>query len=137
LEERHGRTIAGIFSEEGETGFRDKEELLLEQLCRQRQCVIATGGGAVLRSSNRERLRSSGFVVWLTADAETIRRRIETDTTTAARRPRLTVGGLAEIEELLRLREPLYRTCADFTVETSNRAPEEIAAEITSLLTAN
>jgi shikimate kinase len=134
LEERHRRTLADIFADEGEAGFRDKEEALLEELCRLRQYVIATGGGAILRTSNRERLQSTGLVVWLTADAETIRRRIEADTSTRARRPVLTVGGLAEIEDLLRLREPLYRACADWTVEASNRAPAEIAMEIASLL---
>jgi len=135
LEERSGRSIATIFAEEGEAGFRDKEEMLLEELCRLQQHVVATGGGIVLRATNRERLRSAGFVAWLTADAETIRRRIETDATTRERRPVLTVGGLFEIEDLLRRREPLYRACADCIVETTNRAPEEVAHQIWSSVT--
>jgi len=44
------------------------------------------------------------------------------------------VGGLREIEELLRAREPLYRACADCIVETTNRSPEEVADQIWSLV---
>ena len=137
LQERHGRCIATIFAEEGEAGFRDKEEALLKDLSGLRQHIVATGGGVVLRPANRERLQSAGFVAWLTADAETIRRRMESDATTRERRPVLTVGGLREIEDLLRVREPLYRACADWIVETTNRPPEEVAHEIWSLVTSN
>lgn len=130
LEERHGRTIAQIFAEGGEATFRDLEASLLEDLCGRRELVIATGGGVVLRPRNRERLRDAGLVVWLTADPATVWQRIQGDPTTAARRPTLTVGGPAEVEELLCLREPLYRECAHLTVNTVGRSPEEIAAQI-------
>jgi shikimate kinase len=130
LEERHGRTIRRIFDEEGEIGFRQKESEFLEELCRLERRVIATGGGVVLREENRKRLRSSGRVVWLTADAETIWRRLQTDATTGERRPRLTVGGLAEVDQLLTVREPLYRACADLTVATAGHVPSEIANTI-------
>ena len=130
LERRHGRSIRQIFAEEGEAGFRDKEAAILEELCRGERLVVATGGGIVLREDNRRRLRAAGRVVWLTADAMTIWRRLQEDPTTGARRPTLTVGGLAEVEELLRVREPLYRECADLTVSTDGRTPEEIVAAI-------
>jgi shikimate kinase len=135
LEERHGRSIARIFAEEGEAGFRDKEAALLEDLCRLKQRVIATGGGVVLREANRQRLRDAGRIVWLTADAPTLWQRLQNDNTTRARRPVLTVGGLAEIEELLQMRESLYRACADWTVETTGLSPQEVADLILSLLT--
>ena len=110
LEERHGRTIRRIFAEEGEAGFRDKEAALLEEFCNKERQVIATGGGVVLRESNRQRLQGAGWVVWLTADAQTLWQRLQGDPTSMERRPPLTVGGLAEIEEVLRLREPLYQS---------------------------
>src|SRR5438270_10957805 len=65
LENKHGCTIAHIFATEGEAAFRDKEESLLEELCGLRRRVIATGGGAILRPTNRQRLRGAGRVVWL------------------------------------------------------------------------
>ena len=127
LELRHGQSIRAIFAAEGEAGFRDKEAAVLEELCRSARLVVATGGGVVLREANRKRLRVTGRVVWLTADAQTIWGRLQRDPVTAERRPALTVGGLAEIKELLRAREPLYRGAADFTVSTSGRTPEEVA----------
>jgi shikimate kinase len=130
LERRAGLTIRQVFEAEGEAGFRRRESDVLEELCALGGHVIATGGGVVLASANRARLKQSGRIVWLTADASTIRRRMENDRTTAERRPALTVGGLAEIKELLRAREPLYRAVAHFSVDTSVRSPEEVAAAI-------
>jgi shikimate kinase len=134
LEGKHGRTIRQIFAEEGEAGFRDKEAALLAELCQYDNHVIATGGGIVLRPGNRQMLHLSGRVVWLTADAATLWDRINRDATTAERRPNLSGGGLAEVEELLRLREPLYRECADLVIDTTSQAPEQIAAAIVNWL---
>ena len=134
LEERHGQTIAEIFASEGEAGFRDKEAKLLEELCREQQRVIATGGGIILRPANRQRLRESGRCVWLTADARTLWERIQADAATRRRRPDLTVGGLAEVEQLLQAREPLYRACADWTVDTRDRTAEQVAEIIVEKL---
>jgi shikimate kinase len=130
LEKRYGQTIRAIFATEGESGFRDKEAAVLAEVCRLPRYVIATGGGVVLRPENRERLRDSGRAVLLTADVETLWQRIQSDGSTTERRPALTVGGREEIEEILRLREPLYRQCADFVVDTAACSPSEAAAEI-------
>jgi shikimate kinase len=134
LERRHGRSIGAIFASEGEAGFRAKESAVLAELCRVRQHVIATGGGVVLREDNRILLRQTGRVVWLTADAVTLWERLQADPTTDERRPPLSVGGLAEIEQTLRMREPFYRACADWIVSTVGRSPEEVAASICALL---
>jgi shikimate kinase len=134
LEERAGRTIREVFAEEGEAGFRRRESAVLGDLCRCQRHVIATGGGVVLSPDNRARLRAAGRVVWLTADAETIWRRLQADASTAERRPPLTVGGLAEVHELLRLREPHYRACADHCIDTPGRSPEEVAERVAAAL---
>ncbi len=132
LEQRLGRSIRRIFADEGEGGFREKEAALLEELCRLEGHVVATGGGVILRENNRQRLRAAGRIVWLTADAPTLWQRLQADPTTSQSRPALTIGGLAEIEELLRVREPLYRCCADLVVDTTGRSPEEVANVILS-----
>lgn len=130
LEKRFGRSIARIFTEEGENGFREKESLILGELCCLSRRVIATGGGVVLRDENRRRLQTCGLVVWLTADADTIAARLHKDAAACERRPQLTVGGRAEIDELLGRREPLYRACADFTIDTTRHSIEEIAEQV-------
>jgi shikimate kinase len=130
LEERYGRSIRLIFAEEGEAGFREKEAAVLEQLCRCRNQIVATGGGVVLAAANRERLRAAGRVVWLTADAQTLWQRLQADTTTRERRPPLAGGGLAEIQQLLELRKPLYQACADWSVDTADVSAEVVASRI-------
>src|SRR4051794_32095094 len=66
IESRASKTIREIFAADGETGFRDREAAILEELSQCQRCVIATGGGVVIRPDNRQRLREAGFVVWLT-----------------------------------------------------------------------
>lgn len=131
IETVFGGSIAEIFAAEGETGFRDRESTALQALCRRDQCVVATGGGAILRPENRSLLRSAGFVAWLTANPETIWTRLQNDPTTAARRPNLTTsGGLEEVRALLTAREPLYRETADFVADADVPSPEAVAAAI-------
>lgn len=130
LEDRYGRTIRDIFAAEGEAGFRDKETAVLADLCTRTDTVIATGGGIVLREENRRLLKQHGFVVWLAADPTTLLARIQADPTTAERRPALAGGGLAEIEQLLAVREPLYRACADVVVPVGALSPEQAADAI-------
>jgi len=134
LEARRGKSIRAIFAEEGEDGFRDKESAVLAELCGRRACVVSTGGGVVVREANRALLRASGRVVWLTADVETLWRRLQEDDRTGDRRPALTVGGRPEVEEVLRVREPWYRECAHRTVRTEGRPPGAVADEIAAAL---
>jgi shikimate kinase len=134
LEARHGKSIRAIFAEEGEAGFRDKEAVVLADLCRLQRHVVATGGGVVLRAANRELLRRSARVVWLTADADTLWQRLQADSCTLEQRPALAGGGRAEVVEVLRVREPLYRNCAEWIVATADRPPHVVAEEILRLL---
>jgi shikimate kinase len=126
-----GKTIAEIFVAEGEAGFRDREAAALAELCQRSGCVIATGGGAILREANRQLLRTGGRVAWLTAAPETLWERMNTDPTTAARRPNLTVsGGLDEVRSLIAAREPLYREVAHFAVASDTLSPEAVTDAI-------
>jgi shikimate kinase len=103
-------------------------------VCRSRDQVIATGGGVVLSAANRQCLRAAGQVAWLIADAPVLWERVQSDATTRERRPPLAGGGLAEIQELLELRRPLYQECADITVDTTERSPGAVADEILSFV---
>jgi shikimate kinase len=133
VERRAGTSIRAIFAAEGEAGFRDRESAVLAELCRRERHVIATGGGVVLREENRRLLRQ-GVVVWLTADVDTLYRRMSDDAGTAERRPALGVGGRAEVEQIVAAREPLYRSCADYTVDTAGKTAAQVVDEVLTLL---
>jgi shikimate kinase len=126
-----GRSIADIFAEEGEAGFRQRESDAIREALAAGPTVISVGGGAVLDSCNVEALRASATVVWLTAPAEVLWRRTASDPATSASRPPLTpLSGRDEVEQLLVARAPLYQAAADFTIDTSDRRPLDIAQEI-------
>lgn len=127
LEARSGAAIATMFELEGEAGFRRREAALLDELTQRAGVVLATGGGAVLREDNRERLRSRGLVIYLQASADEIARR------TAGDRSRPLLQGedpRARIAELLREREPLYRATAHLCFASPAASPRRLVARI-------
>jgi len=132
IEARAGRSIRSIFTEWGETVFRDWEEQTLAELTSAYSgAVVATGGGVVLRETNRRRIRGFGFVVWLRTDPSELARRLESDGRGLAERPPLTrAGTLAEIATILEVRIPLYQELADLVIETGDKTPAEVAAAI-------
>jgi len=121
----------------GWPAFRLLEQQQLERLAGQKDLVVATGGGAVLHKDEWSRLRRHSLAVWLQADAETIRRRLERDSATGTTRPPLSDSdSLTEVQDLLAEREPLYRQGADIAVDTTGMTPEEIAAAIRDTIAA-
>src|SRR5262245_55604193 len=72
LVERTGVPVATIFEIEGEEGFRRRESAVLAEAARGIDCVIATGGGAVLAPENRAVMRAAGTVVYLRARLENL-----------------------------------------------------------------
>ncbi|MBA3272848.1 MAG: shikimate kinase [Chthoniobacterales bacterium] len=126
--QRFGVSIAEIFARCGETAFRDAEVEALEQIPRSR-AIIVTGGGIVLRSQNVETIRRLGVVVNLVAAFDTLMERLQRRST----RPLLqTENPRATALELLRVRQPLYESAADVTVDTSALTHDEVADEILS-----
>jgi shikimate kinase len=135
VERRAGKTIAEIFAEDGEPSFREIEAEVVQELSRPLKTVVALGGGAVLREANRAAIRSNGIVIWLKASVDKIANRMATDEMTGSRRPNLTAaGGRHEIETVLAAREPIYRECATFEVDTECRTTGQVVDEIVRLL---
>jgi shikimate kinase len=115
IEQRLGCSIRDYFAHEGEAAFRDVEEQVLAELAQGPAAVLATGGGAVLREANRQRLRAAGRVVYLRSTPEELYRRLRHDT----QRPLLQVADpLDKLRELYAQRDPLYREAAHFLIET-------------------
>jgi shikimate kinase len=131
IERRAGKSIAAIFADEGEPAFRDLEAKVVADLCKSKRHVIALGGGAVMSEVNRTAVRTSGIVIWLRASVEALTERLAADEATQSRRPNLTsAGGLNEIEAVLSAREPIYRACATFEVDTEGKTPVAVVDEI-------
>lgn len=115
LEERLGCSIRAYFEREGEERFRDMEQAVLNELTQRPDCVLSTGGGAVLRPANRESLKSRTQVVYLKSSPDELFRRLRHDTN----RPLLQVADpLGRLRELYAVRDPLYRETAHFVIET-------------------
>ncbi|HUO08040.1 MAG TPA: shikimate kinase [Phycisphaerae bacterium] len=130
--ERAGRSIREIFAAEGETGFRERESAVIQEVAARSNTVIAAGGGAILRPENVVAMKRSGKVVWLQAEPEVLHARISGDSATAANRPHLTQlgGGVEEIRAVLEKRLPLYAAAADVTIDIGRIPLEEAVAHI-------
>lgn len=117
IEQRIGCSIRAYFELHGEPAFRDVEAQVIDDATRAPEPrVIATGGGAVLREANRLALHGRTKVFYLRSTPEDLARRLRHDT----HRPLL--QGAADPAKRLRAlfheRDPLYRHCAHFVIET-------------------
>ncbi len=116
IERRLGMPIRDFFEQQGENAFRDVEQEAIEDLSHHSGVLLATGGGAVLRPSNRDALHSRSHVFYLRATPEELHRRLRHD----PHRPLLQVDDpLRRLRELYRERDPLYRRTAHFVVESA------------------
>ncbi|WP_377161724.1 shikimate kinase [Roseateles sp. UC29_93] len=123
-----GESIKDYFAREGEASFRDLESRTIARLLdganSGQELILATGGGAVLREINRDRLKAHSTVVYLRSSPEELFRRLRHDT----QRPLLQVANpLAKLRELYAQRDPLYRRCAHFVLESSRPSVHGLA----------
>jgi shikimate kinase len=127
LSRRAGATITEIFDTEGESGFRRREAVLLDEYTRLPRCVLATGGGCVVRPENRAMLGERGFVVYLKTPVELQLQRLRHDT----ERPLLQAPDRRErLEGLADERTPLYESVADLVVEPGDLSPSAACERI-------
>jgi shikimate kinase len=127
IEERTGADIPWIFDVEGEPGFRDREQQVVEEMTLWDDIVLATGGGVVMRPENRHALAARGFVVYLYATVDEQVRR----TRRGQRRPLLqTANPEAVLRSLMAIRDPLYREIADHIIETDGCSPRTVAQRL-------
>lgn len=127
IESRTGVNIPVIFDYEGEEGFRKREEAAIAELTQLNDIVLATGGGAVIHSENRENLSANGFVVYLSCSVEQQLERTHRD----SQRPLLnTQDPRAKLEDLMAMRESLYRGCSHFGVDTGQQSSRHASRTI-------
>lgn len=138
ISRKAGKSIPEIFATEGEDGFRKREREACDQLRKSKNQVIAFGGGTIVDPESRAIVKRVGKVVWLRAPAAVLWRRIQADAARGVKRPNLTpVGGLDEVEAVLRQREPIYETAAAHIVDTTTDSPEQIAEALEMWYRAN
>lgn len=131
LVERTGVPVATVFEIEGEEGFRRREAGVLAELAGREDCVIATGGGAILAEENRRVMRAAGTVVYLRARVESLWERTRHDST----RPLLsTPDPRGTIASLLEQRDPLYREAAHLVVETGSQSANTLVNRVVAAL---
>ena len=124
---RTGAEIPLIFEIEGEAGFRQREQAVIDELTARRSVVVATGGGAILDETNRRHLRQRGCVVYLSTNIEHLLERTAGD----RNRPLLqTADPRAKLTELFTVRDPLYRETAHIVFDTANRGPAISARDL-------
>ena len=127
IESRTGVDIPFIFEKEGEAGFRKRECAVIDDLSRRSGMVLATGGGAVLDAGNRAALTGRGTVIYLHAS---VRQQLAR-TRRSNNRPLLhTEDPKGRLEELMKVREPIYREIADLVIDTDGRRVKEVASDI-------
>ena len=131
IEEHTGADIPLIFELEGEAGFRKREKNILADLVKKNDIVLATGGGVVLDPDNRELLSKSGFVVYLNAPLSQLINRTSKD----KNRPLLqTEDPKKKLEEILSVRDPLYRDVADEIIKTDVSPVRNVVKKIMALV---
>jgi shikimate kinase len=127
IERRTGVDIPYIFEKEGEAGFRQREREAIESLTALDHIVLATGGGAVLLTENRQRLSQRGCVVYLETSVTQQVERVKQGRT----RPLLSnVDTGSKLAQLMTERTPLYREIADVIVGTDGRKVRSVAEDI-------
>ena len=127
IECRAGAEIAWIFDVEGEEGFRDREEQVIDELTRKDGVVLATGGGVVKRATNRQMLAARGTVLHLDCPLTRLLARTQND----KRRPLLQGEDREQVLAALQAeRAPLYAEIADFRFVSDKQSSKALVGTI-------
>lgn len=118
VEREQGRSIPDIFATDGEAAFREAESQAVEQACQKLGCVIATGGGAVLKDKNRFFMQSNGTVVLVLRELDNL-----------ATEGRPLSSDIQKAKALFEKRREIYYNCAEIVVD-NNSSAEDAADKI-------
>jgi len=144
IERKAGKSIPEIFQQDGEVTFRELEIEVTKEVSRDKNLIIACGGGIVLNKINIDRLKNEAIIVYLTASPRVLLRRISGS---GEGRPLLNTSNRGgdeprhydldarsplnrSIQELLRFRKPFYDRAADIKISTSKLDIDSVAEQI-------
>lgn len=130
IEQKEGRSISEIFSAEGEDYFREKEREAVQEISNRQGVVIDCGGGVVLNPENMNDLKRNGIVFYLSAPVDFLFEQIKG----YEHRPLMNVDDpKAKIEEMLKVRDPLYRQ-ADHVIDSDQKSIDQIVEDIQEII---
>ena len=119
-------SIPEIFEQRGEAEFRAGETRVIARLLKERDIVLATGGGAFANAETRALVKAEALSVWLKADADVLFARVSR----RSNRPLLkTADPRATLEKLIAERYPIYAE-ADVTVLSRDVPQDVVAADV-------
>lgn len=127
--EREGMTIPQIFADKGEQYFRDTETAVIGELT-EKKCVIACGGGAMLKKENADIAAENGIVVYIDITFEACYARISGDTN----RPLVMNNSKEQLEDIYNGRVPIYKKNSNIIID-GNGTADEIADRIYNAIT--
>lgn len=131
IERRTGADITWVFDVEGEDGFRDREEKVINDLTEKLGIVLATGGGSVKSKETRNRLSARGVVVYLKTTIDKQLSRTQRD----KKRPLLQTDNPKDVlERLAQERNPLYEEIADITIEADEYTAKAVVNQIIQMI---
>lgn len=114
IEEKYGRPPGTIIEEEGEKSFRDKESEVIAEVSKLSGRVISTGGGAVLRKENTDRLKRNGRLFYLQRELEKLQ--------TGNSRP--LSKDFESLKKLYEDRKEIYLKSADICIDNNSTVQE-------------
>ncbi|EIJ67309.1 shikimate kinase AroK [Pasteurella bettyae] len=132
IEQRAGADISWIFDIEGEAGFRKREARVINELTQKQGIVLSTGGGSIVSKETRNHLSARGIVIYLQTTVDKQFERTQRD----KKRPLLQgVDDTRQVlEELAKIRNPLYEEIADITLPTDEQSAKLMASHIVELI---
>ena len=126
LEEKYFQKIPQIFEEEGESGFRKKEQNVLHEVSAFDDIIVATGGGAPCFFDNMEVMNNSGLCIFLDLDtASLVNRLIHAKTERPIIKGKSTDELYHFIEEMMLKRRPFYEK-ARHIIKGNEIKPEQV-----------
>lgn len=135
IERRTGADISWVFDVEGEYGFRDREEKIINELTKKQGIILATGGGSVLSRNTRNCLSARGCVVYLETTIEKQLARTQRDKKRLLLK--VEIPAREVLEKLSNIRTPLYKEIADITIRTDEYSAKIAVNQILNTLEKN
>lgn len=109
IEMRYHKTIAQIFEERGEEGFRELERNMLHEVAEFEDIIISCGGGTPCFFDNMEYMNSLCTTIYLKASADVLAKHLRMGKTVRPLIQGKNDQELVEyIQESLKVREPYY-----------------------------